>query len=142
MYEGAMAGMKISSYGNSFTAHLHQAVLPDVGVGLLLQAEGQGGDLHVTARQINLRDGGLLLTESTQNGKGLLIGVGQQGDSAESLVDINKLAKVFGVTFSGSVEDSDELQVSKFADTFGAASEILGKYYNMKIIKVLDQWRE
>ena len=83
-----------------------------------------------------------IITENTQYGKGLLIGVGPQGDSAEGLADINKLAKVFGVTFSGSVEDSDELQVSKFADTFSRASEILGDYYNSKIIKVLDHWRE
>jgi uncharacterized membrane protein YraQ (UPF0718 family) len=72
-----------------------------------------------------------IITEYTQSGRGLLIGVGQQGDSAEGLVDINKLAKVFGVTFSGSVENSDELQVSKFVDIFGRVQEILGKYYLM-----------
>jgi uncharacterized membrane protein YraQ (UPF0718 family) len=72
-----------------------------------------------------------IITEYTQSGRGLLIGVGQQGDSAEGLVDINKLAKVFGVTFSGSVENSDELRVSKFADFFDRVQEILGKYYLM-----------
>ena len=72
-----------------------------------------------------------IITEYTQSGRGLLIGVGQQGDSAEGLVDINKLVKVFGVTFSGSVENSDELQVSKFADIFDRVQEILGKYYLM-----------
>jgi hypothetical protein len=72
-----------------------------------------------------------IITEYTQSGRGLLIGVGQQGDSAEGLVDINKLAKVFGVTFSGSVENSDELQVSKFVGVFDRVQEILGKYYLM-----------
>ena len=72
-----------------------------------------------------------IITEYTQSGRGLLIGVGQQGDSAESLVDINKLAKVFGITFSGSVENSDELQVSKFGDIFDRVQEFLGKYYLM-----------
>lgn len=72
-----------------------------------------------------------IITEYTQSGRGLLIGVGQQGDSAEGLVDINKLAKVFGVTFSGSVENSDELQVSRFVDIFDRVQEILGKFYLM-----------
>jgi hypothetical protein len=72
-----------------------------------------------------------IITEYTQSGRGLLIGVGQQGDSAEGLVDINRLAKVYGVTFSASVENSDELQVSKFVDVFDRVQEILGKYYLM-----------
>ena len=72
-----------------------------------------------------------IITEYTQSGSGLLIGVGPQGGSAENLVDINKLAQVFGVTFSGSVENSDELQVSKFVDIFDRIQEILGKYFLM-----------
>jgi uncharacterized membrane protein YraQ (UPF0718 family) len=72
-----------------------------------------------------------IITQYNQSGSGLLIGVGQQGDSAEGLDDINRLAKVFGITFSGSVENSDELQVSKFVDTFSVVPEILGKYYKM-----------
>ncbi len=72
-----------------------------------------------------------IITQYNQNGSGLLIGVGQQGDSAEGLDDINRLANVFGITFSGSVENSDELQVSKFVDTFSVVPEILGKYYKM-----------
>jgi hypothetical protein len=78
-----------------------------------------------------------IITGNTQSGKGLLIGVEPQDDSAESLakvntiVDINKLAKVFGVTFSGSVEDPDELQVSKFAGFFEGIDKILEKYYLM-----------
>jgi uncharacterized membrane protein YraQ (UPF0718 family) len=70
-----------------------------------------------------------IITQYNQSGSGLLIGVGQQGDSAEGLDDINRLAKEFGITFSGSVENSDELQVSKF-DTFSVIPEILGKYYS------------
>ena len=72
-----------------------------------------------------------IITEYTQSGRGLLIGVGQQDDSAEGFVDINKLAKVFGVRFSGSVEDPDELQVSKFAGFFVGIDKILEKYYLM-----------
>ncbi|MFC1845137.1 permease [Thermodesulfobacteriota bacterium] len=72
-----------------------------------------------------------IITRYNQYGSGLLIGVGQQGDSAEGLVDINKLAKEFGITFSGSVENSDELQVSKFVNIFSVVPEILGKYYKM-----------
>ena len=72
-----------------------------------------------------------IITQYNQSGSGLLIGVGQQGDSAEGLDDINRLAKVFGITFSGSVENSDELQVSKFVDTFSVVPEILEKYYKM-----------
>ena len=71
------------------------------------------------------------ITKYTQSGRGLLIGVGQQGDPAESLVGINRLAQEFGVTFSGSVENSDELQVSKFVDIFDRIQKILGKYYLM-----------
>ena len=72
-----------------------------------------------------------IITQYNQSGSGLLIGVGQQGDSAEGLDDINRLAKEFGVTFSGSVENSDELQVSKFVGIFSVVPEILGKYYKM-----------
>jgi hypothetical protein len=72
-----------------------------------------------------------IITQNNQYGNGLLIGVGQQGDSADGLVDINKLAKEFGITFSGSVENSDELQVSKFVDIFSVVPEILGKYFQM-----------
>jgi hypothetical protein len=71
-----------------------------------------------------------IITQFNQYGSSLLIGVGQQGDSAEGLVDINKLANEFGITFSGSVENYDELQVSKFVDTFSVVPEILGKYYS------------
>lgn len=72
-----------------------------------------------------------IITQYNQSGSGLLVGVGQQGDSAEGLDDINRLAKEFGVTFSGSVENSDELQVSKFVGLFSVVPEILGKYYKM-----------
>ena len=72
-----------------------------------------------------------IITQYNQSGSGLLIGVGQQGDSAEGLDDINRLAKEFGITFSGSVENSDELQVSKFVGIFSVVPEILGKYYKM-----------
>jgi len=78
-----------------------------------------------------------IITESTQSGRGLLIGVEPQDDSAEGLpkvntiVDINKLTKVFGVTFSGSVEDPDELQVSHFSSFFEGVQKILEKYYLM-----------
>jgi uncharacterized membrane protein YraQ (UPF0718 family) len=72
-----------------------------------------------------------IITQYNQSGSGLLIGVGQQGDSAEGLDDINRLAKEFGLTFSGSVENSDELQVSKFVGIFSVVPEILGKYYKM-----------
>jgi hypothetical protein len=72
-----------------------------------------------------------IITEFTQSGRGLLIGVGQQGDSAEGLVGINRLAQKFGVTFSGSVEDPDELQVSKFVGISERVTEFLGKYYLM-----------
>ena len=71
-----------------------------------------------------------IITQYNQSGSGLLIGVGQQGDSAEGLDDINRLAKEFGITFSGSVENSDELQVSKFVDIFSVVPEILEKYYS------------
>ena len=71
-----------------------------------------------------------IITQYNQSGSGLLIGVGQQGDSAEGLDDINRLAKEFGLTFSGSVENSDELQVSKFVDIFSVVPEILEKYYS------------
>src|SRR5210317_1201860 len=70
-----------------------------------------------------------IITGINQYGSGLLIGVGQQGDSAESPVDSNRLAKEFGITFSGSVENSDELRVSKFVDTFRIVPEIMGKWY-------------
>jgi uncharacterized membrane protein YraQ (UPF0718 family) len=72
-----------------------------------------------------------IITQYNQSGSGLLIGVGQQGDSAEGLDDTNRLAKEFGITFSGSVENSDELQVSKFVGIFSVVPEILGKYYKM-----------
>ena len=72
-----------------------------------------------------------IITQNNQFGSGLLIGVGQQGDSAEGLVDSNRLAKEFGITFSGSVENSDELQVSKFVGIFSVVPEFLGKYYKM-----------
>ncbi len=72
-----------------------------------------------------------IITEINQFGRGLLIGVGQQGDSAEGPVDINNLAKEFGVTFSGSVENSDELRVSKFVDTLSKVPEIMGKWYKL-----------
>ena len=72
-----------------------------------------------------------IITEINQYGSGLLIGVGQQGDSAEGPVDINNLAKEFGVTFSGSVENSDELRVSKFVDTLSKVAEIMGKWYKL-----------
>jgi hypothetical protein len=72
-----------------------------------------------------------IITQINQYGSGLLIGVGQQGDSEEGLVDINNLAKEFGVTFSGSVENSDELRVSKFVDTLSKVAEIMGKWYKL-----------
>jgi len=72
-----------------------------------------------------------IITQYNQSGSGLLVGVGQQGDSAEGLDDINRLAKEFGLTFSGSVENSDELQVSKFVGLLSVVPEILGKYYKM-----------
>ena len=72
-----------------------------------------------------------IITQINQFGSGLLIGIGQQGDSAEGLADINRLAKEFGVTFSGSVENSDELRVSKFVDTFRIVPEIMGKWYKL-----------
>ena len=71
------------------------------------------------------------ISQINQFGSGLLIGVGQQGDSAEGLVDINNLAKEFGVTFSGSVENSDELRVSKFVDTLSKVAEIMGNWYKL-----------
>ena len=72
-----------------------------------------------------------IITQINQFGSGLLIGVGQQGDLAEGPVDINRLAKEFGITFSGSVENSDELRVSKFVDTFRIVPEIMGKWYKL-----------
>ncbi|MFC1827885.1 permease [Thermodesulfobacteriota bacterium] len=72
-----------------------------------------------------------IITQYNQSGSGLLIGVGQQGASAEGLDDINRLAKEFGITFSGSVVNSDELQVSKFVGIFSVVPEFLGKYYKM-----------
>ena len=115
-----------------------QAFDHTIGLGLIWIFSGMDKSATTLLSENELE----IITQYTQSGRGLLIGVGQQGDSAEGLVDINKLAKVFGVTFSGSVENSDELQVSKFVNIFDNIGEIMGNYFNSKIIKVLDNWRE
>jgi uncharacterized membrane protein YraQ (UPF0718 family) len=105
---------------------------PEISEDLLLQYSqvwifsgmGKSADTLLSDNELEI------ITQINQYGSGLLIGVGQQGDLAEGLVDINKLANEFGITFSDSVENSDELQVSKFVDTFSVVPEILGKYYS------------
>ena len=72
-----------------------------------------------------------IITEINQFGSGLLIGVGQQGDSAEGPVDINRLAKEFGITWASFCAHAPERGLAQFVDTFRIVPEIMGKWYKM-----------
>ncbi len=71
------------------------------------------------------------ITGFSQYGKGLLIAAGRHQDGAKDFPAANRLSSRFGVTFSGSVENAEEIRVSTSFYFFSRMSEILERYYRM-----------
>jgi hypothetical protein len=69
------------------------------------------------------------ITGFSQDGKGLLIAAGKHHEGTEDLTAVNRLSSGFGVTFSGSVKNAEELRVSTSFYFFSRASEILERFY-------------
>ncbi|MBI4826982.1 MAG: permease [Nitrospirae bacterium] len=68
------------------------------------------------------------ITGFSQDGKGLLIVDGKHHEGTEGPA-VNRLASIFGVAFSGSVENTEEIRVAKSFYFFNSMSEILERFY-------------
>ena len=62
----------------------------------------------------------------------MLIVSGNARDAGvKDLADANRLSSKFGVAFSGSVENEDELQVSALSYFFNRVSSIFARLYSL-----------
>ncbi|MBI5409458.1 MAG: permease, partial [Nitrospirae bacterium] len=68
------------------------------------------------------------ITGFSQDGKGLLIAAGKHHEGTD-LTAVNRLSSGFGVTFSGPVENAEELRVSTSFYFFNRMSELLERFY-------------
>lgn len=67
------------------------------------------------------------ISRFTRAGKSMLIVAGKDHDGEGDLSAANQLSSRYGVTFSGFIENKDELPASSGSYVFNRASEILGK---------------
>jgi hypothetical protein len=67
------------------------------------------------------------ISRFTGDGRSMLIVAGKRRDGANELAAANQLSSGFGVTFSGFVENKEELPVSVASQFLGRSSEVLGR---------------
>ena len=67
------------------------------------------------------------ISRFTGDGRSMLIVAGKHRDGANDLAAANQLSSGYGVTFSGFVENKDELPVSTASQFLNRASEALGR---------------
>jgi uncharacterized membrane protein YraQ (UPF0718 family) len=74
-----------------------------------------------------------LVAEHNASGKGLLIVAADPREGENTQPEANRLAALFGVTFSGSITDVEKLHVSVASNLMNRASELLGQA--LKVVK-------
>jgi hypothetical protein len=74
-----------------------------------------------------------LVAEHNERGKALLIVASDPQTGANAQEEVNRLASLFGVTFTGSITDVEMLHVSIASNLVNRASEMLGQA--LKIVK-------
>lgn len=112
---------------------LNRRTLPDITDGLLASCDQlwlvDGVDTHAVFSAGELAR----LEGFNSRGKGILIAASSRGDMNTGAMQLDSLARLFGVSFSGSSETEAALRVSTASNLINRASELLGRA--LKIVR-------